>query len=149
MIKWTLILVVPILSFTGLFLFITCKPQASETKYVALYEDELPTQKSICGIRKQFITRDMFENVSFSVLHITDATPHYHKKTTEFYYVVEGQGTLEVDGEKIPLRLGAFVMIKPTAVHKSYGDFRAIVAGSPAFSHEDTFIVEEVNRSQG
>ncbi|MFM7751621.1 MAG: hypothetical protein ACKPB0_14520, partial [Opitutaceae bacterium] len=33
-----------------------------------------------------------------------DAKVHYHKRMTEIYLVLEGQGFIELDGEKVPAR---------------------------------------------
>ena len=42
-----------------------------------------------------------------------DSRPHYHKKTTEIYYVLEGEGHLEIDKDKVPLKPGVSVLIPP------------------------------------
>ena len=43
---------------------------------------------------------------TLATVHLTeisaDSRSHYHKKMTEIYTVLEGEGYLELDGEKIP-----------------------------------------------
>lgn len=40
---------------------------------------------------------------------------HYHAETEEIYYVVEGSGEMELDGERRSLRIGDAVLIPPGA----------------------------------
>jgi len=101
--------------------------------------EDLPEDRSICGFRKQMIAREDGAPNSFSYLRISDATPHYHKKTTEFYYVLEGTGILELDGEEVELRKDTVVMIPPGVRHRAYGEVTALVIGNPPFSPDDQF----------
>src|SRR5687768_12632766 len=39
-------------------------------------------------------------------VEISDAKMHYHERTDEFYYVIDGQGTMTLDGEEIELHRG-------------------------------------------
>ena len=64
---------------------------------------------------------------------------HYHKVATELYYVVEGQGTMTLDGESVELRPGACVEVKPGVVHAARGDVLVLVVGMPSISDADTF----------
>ena len=41
-----------------------------------------------------------------------DSRTHYHKKMTEIYYVLEGEGHIELDGERHPLKPETAVFIK-------------------------------------
>ena len=44
-----------------------------------------------------------------------DSKVHYHKRMTEIYLVLEGEGHLELDGELVPVRPMTTVYIKPVA----------------------------------
>ena len=58
-------------------------------------------------------------------VEIADAKLHYHAKTDEFYYVIDGQGSMTLDGEELELLVadGHFVwqavsgIEGPVAVH--------------------------------
>ena len=54
---------------------------------------------------------------NLATVHLTeisaDSRAHYHKVMTEIYIVLEGEGYLEADGERIPLKPMTSVMIKP------------------------------------
>ena len=47
--------------------------------------------------------------------------PHSHN-TDEFYYVLEGNGTMVIDGERAPFGPGELVRIRPNLVHSLEAD---------------------------
>lgn len=65
----------------------------------------------------------------FRLIAGTEIEPHSHD-TDEFYYVLDGVGTMTVDGESGPLRAGELVRIRPNLVHSlaadQGGDIRAL-----------------------
>ena len=67
---------------------------------------------------------------------------HYHREAEEIYYVVEGSGEMELDGERRPVALGDAVLIPPGARHQIRADadgLRFLCCCAPAYRHEDTF----------
>lgn len=70
-------------------------------------------------------------------------TRHYHAESEEIYYVVAGQGELEIDGETRVVRAGDAALIPPGARHtiRALGDapLRLLCCCAPAYRHEDTF----------
>jgi mannose-6-phosphate isomerase-like protein (cupin superfamily) len=56
---------------------------------------------------------------------------------TEIYVVLEGNGHLELDGEKVPLRPFTAVMIKPGCRHRAVGELRILNIAIPAFDPAD------------
>lgn len=66
-----------------------------------------------------------------------DARTHYHKKLTEIYLVLEGEGHLELDGELVPVRPMTAVMIRPGCRHRAVGNLRIINIPVPAFDPAD------------
>jgi mannose-6-phosphate isomerase-like protein (cupin superfamily) len=69
----------------------------------------------------------------------SDSELHLHRRTTEFYYVLEGTGHLELDGDRIPLRPGVAAMIRPGCAHRAVGTLRILNVPIPAFDPEDEF----------
>ena len=43
---------------------------------------------------------------------------HYHKLSEEFYFILEGQGTMEIDGETRSVSPGDAILIPPNAWHQ-------------------------------
>ena len=66
-----------------------------------------------------------------------DARTHYHKRMTEIYVVLEGEGHLELDGVLIPVRPMSTVMIRPGCRHRAVGRMKIINIPVPAFDPED------------
>jgi mannose-6-phosphate isomerase-like protein (cupin superfamily) len=67
---------------------------------------------------------------------------HYHAETEEIYYVVEGSGEMELDGDRRPVAVGDAVLIPHGARHQIRADdsgLRFLCCCAPAYRHEDTF----------
>jgi len=68
---------------------------------------------------------------------------HYHRAAEEIYYLVEGSGTMEVDGVTARVTAGDAVLIPPGAWHRleadASGPVRLLCCCSPPYAHEDTF----------
>ena len=66
-----------------------------------------------------------------------DSRIHYHKKLTEIYYVLQGDGEMELDGVRYPVEAGSSFLIKPGCRHRAFGNLRIINVPIPAFDPED------------
>jgi mannose-6-phosphate isomerase-like protein (cupin superfamily) len=67
---------------------------------------------------------------------------HYHGEAEEIYYVVEGAGELELDGERRPVTVGDAALIPPGARHQIRAGnegLRFLCCCAPPYRHEDTF----------
>jgi mannose-6-phosphate isomerase-like protein (cupin superfamily) len=68
---------------------------------------------------------------------------HCHRESEEIYYVVEGQGELELDGERAAVGPGDAVLIPPGAWHQvrasETGPLRFLCCCAPPYRHEDTY----------
>jgi mannose-6-phosphate isomerase-like protein (cupin superfamily) len=68
---------------------------------------------------------------------------HYHRESEEIYYVVEGEGELQLDGERARVGPGDAVLIPPGAWHEVRaspdGPLRFLCCCAPPYRHEDTF----------
>ncbi len=68
---------------------------------------------------------------------------HYHAESEEFYYVLEGGGEMEIDGERSSVGVGDAIVIPPGAWHQitagGDSDLRFLCCCSPPYRHEDTF----------
>ena len=66
-----------------------------------------------------------------------DARTHYHKRMTEIYVVLEGEGHLELDGTMVPVTPMTAIMIQPGCRHRAVGRLRILNIPVPAFDPED------------
>lgn len=96
-----------------------------------------------CGKSKRAFVRKDNQVASMHVVEISkDSRPHYHKKMTEIYYVLEGEGHLEIDGDNIPLKPGVSVLIPPNSLHRAVGELKLINVPVPTFDPEDEWFVD-------
>lgn len=66
-----------------------------------------------------------------------DSEVHFHKKLTECYVVLAGEGHLELDGELVPVKPLTAVMIKPGCRHRAVGRMRILNFVAPPFDSAD------------
>jgi mannose-6-phosphate isomerase-like protein (cupin superfamily) len=64
-------------------------------------------------------------------VQIQDAKLHYHARTDEIYYVIDGRGTMTLDGEEIELHQGVVVYVPRGVKHKAQGDLTVLVVCIP------------------
>ena len=121
------------------------EPHGASGKWTLRYLEDAEQEKSTCGYRHRLLSDGDGTRAFAHLVRIYDSTPHYHKQTTELYYVVEGHGTMTLDGEEVPLRPGAALEIQPGVVHSARGDVLVLVVGMPSISEEDTFCASSVS----
>jgi mannose-6-phosphate isomerase-like protein (cupin superfamily) len=91
-----------------------------------------------CGQARRAFADDPDGVASLHVVEISaDARPHYHRRMTEIYYILEGTGEIELDGERHPVRPGDAILIKPLCRHRAIGRLRVINVPVPAFDPAD------------
>ncbi len=106
------------------------------------HEGHTARERSTCGWRDRLISR---EDVALSpaawahAVDIDGARLHYHKRSTELYYVLEGSGTVLLDGVEQEVRKGSLVHIPPGVVHGARGRMRVLVVGIPDIAEDDYF----------
>ena len=71
--------------------------------------------RSVCGMRRDLVGPREDEPVLFHYMRIHDSRKHYHRKTIEYYYVVEGVGEMELDDETVSISKGDMIVV-PTGV---------------------------------
>ncbi len=66
---------------------------------------------------------------------------HYHVAVEEIYLVLDGDGEMELDGERRAVEPGDAVLIPAGARHQitAGGRLRFLCCCAPPYSHEDTF----------
>jgi len=66
---------------------------------------------------------------------------HYHRISEEFYFILEGSGTMEIDGEEREIANGDAILIPPGAWHTitARESLRFLCCCAPPYRHEDTY----------
>lgn len=69
---------------------------------------------------------------------------HYHRRSEEFYFLIEGTGDMELDGEHRAVGPGDAVLIPAGSWHQITADpggpIRMLVCCAPPYSHDDTYL---------
>jgi len=96
-----------------------------------------------CGWAKRAFAQASDGRATFHVTTIeADSRTHYHKRLTEIYYVLEGEGVMELDGESHRLKPGLSVLIKPGCRHRAVGKLTVAIVALPAFDADDEWFDE-------
>lgn len=97
-----------------------------------------------CGEARRAFVDDPDGVATLHVVEVSrESRTHYHKRLTELYYVLEGEGLIELDGQTYPISPGVSVLIKPGCRHRaipaedSAGPLRVLNVPVPAFDPED------------
>lgn len=66
---------------------------------------------------------------------------HYHRLSEEFYFILEGRGRMEIDGEARDVAPGDAILIPAGAWHTiaAREPLRFLCCCAPPYSHEDTY----------
>lgn len=102
---------------------------------------EAPSVPCPCGVSTRPLTAADTPACNLHVTIIRDSVKHYHRECTEVYYILEGQGKMELNDAVIDVEPGTVVLIEPFTAHRlvSAAGVRTVVFGVPAFRQEDEY----------
>lgn len=113
---------------------------APNPRYRVVQLDAIPPVPCPCGqTRRAFVADDNPVATLHMVDIAVDSRPHYHKKLTEIYLVLEGEGHMELDDDIIPLKPLTSVLIQPGCRHRAVGNLRIVNIPIPAFDPTDEY----------
>lgn len=111
-----------------------------EQRFAVAQLDEIPPVPCPCGQARRAFKEPWNTLASVHLTDISmDSRMHHHEKMTEIYIVLEGEGFLEADGARIPLKPLTAVMIRPGCKHRAVGKLRIINVPMPPFDPADEF----------
>lgn len=82
------------------------------------------------------------QSLAEAVLPAGGATErHYHRLSEEIYFILEGEGSMEIDGEQRDVGPGDGILIPAGSWHQitARSELRFLCCCAPPYSHEDTF----------
>ena len=102
---------------------------------------DAPTVPCPCGQSTRIVTAADGLGCSFHITEIRDSVRHYHRKCAEVYYILEGTGRMELNGETVDVGPGLVITIGPGTRHRLWSEtgVRTIVFGVPAFEPDDEY----------
>jgi len=75
-------------------------------------------------------------------------TPHYHPKTEEIYYILRGEGRMQIDQQSRQVGPGDAIAIPPGSAHQitSTGteELVFLCCCAPGYEHEDTVLADSL-----
>ena len=120
-------------------------PTTAARGYLVRRPEEAVTVPCPCGQSTRFVTRADNTACNVHSTFIQDSVLHYHKECTEVYYILQGRGKMELNGDVIDIEPGMVVYIEPHTPHRLWSNegVRTIVFGVPALKPEDEYFVTE------
>ena len=115
----------------------------ADKRYCSVEFSEITPVPCPCGMTRRAYIAESDGKTSFHVVEIKkEARRHYHKNHQEVYYILEGNGFIEADGESIPVKPGSSVLIRELCRHRAIGDLKIVNVSIPAFDAKDEWFDE-------
>src|SRR3954462_4493021 len=82
---------------------------------------EVPPWAETCGQIRCLVEEKDGAAAEVHHVEIDNAKLHYHARTDEFYYIIDGQGKMILDDEEIEVHKGVVVYVPRGVKHKAVG----------------------------
>lgn len=108
--------------------------------FIVRHQSDAPSVPCPCGSSTRILTAADGGPCSLHVTTIRDSVRHYHRDTTEVYYILSGTGRMELNGEWVEVSPGSVVRIDAGTRHQLVAngcEVRTIVVAIPAFNPDD------------
>ena len=106
---------------------------------------DLPRVACPCGTARRAFAEAAEGKATLHLVEVKqDSERHYHRRLTEIYYVLSGEGQMELDGEVRPLAAGDAVLIPTGVVHRAIPGAEPMTLLNfvlPAFDPADEWVV--------
>lgn len=108
--------------------------------------DNIKSVQDVCGMISVLSNKDDFKKASVALAMMIGPTiPHYHRRITEFYYVLKGKGKLITGRNTHQVAEGALIIIFPHTCHYTIPreEMGVLAFAVPAWTEKDQFILKE------
>ena len=106
---------------------------------IASFSDISPTPCP-CGYSKRAFVQLPEKTASIHLVDIKkDSRTHYHKQMTEIYLILEGEGLMELDDGRFPVKPMDAIFIRPLCRHRAIGEMKVVNVPIPAFDPADEY----------
>lgn len=118
------------------------------TKIKSLQSYVTKDNSSICELMHPTHQHNNNQSLAQAVVPVnTETQLHYHARTEELYHIQQGSGSMTIEAEQFNVEIGDTICIPPQSNHKIKNtgkvDLVFLCCCSPAYSHDDTFIISE------
>lgn len=114
----------------------------SPTSFLLREVTQIKPWTETCGQIRPLIEEQDGAAAEVHHLEITDAKLHYHERTDEIYYVLEGAGRMRLDDEEIELRKDVTVYVPRGVKHRAWGNLKVLVVCIPRGVLHDVHEIE-------
>src|SRR3954465_14782614 len=104
---------------------------STATKYLRRDPAEVEPWAETCGRIRPLIEERDGAAAEVHHVEIQDAKLHYHERTDEVSSVIDGEGTMVLDDERIELRRGVVVYVPRGVKHKAIGRLTVLTVCIP------------------
>ena len=112
------------------------------TPYLRRDPAEVTPWAETCGQIRPLIEEADLAAAEVHHVEIDRAKLHYHERTDEFYYVIDGHGSMVLDDETIELHQGVVVYVPRGVKHKAIGMLTVLTVCIPRGVLHDVHEVE-------
>jgi mannose-6-phosphate isomerase-like protein (cupin superfamily) len=106
--------------------------------YMIAQLDEIAPTRCPCGFAKRAFAASEENVASLHIVDIQhDSRTHYHKRMTEIYLVLEGEGQMELDDQLFPVKPMTAIYIRPGCRHRAIGKLKIVNIPVPSFDESD------------
>jgi mannose-6-phosphate isomerase-like protein (cupin superfamily) len=112
------------------------------TRFIVRDPAEVAPWAETCGQIRPLVEASDGAAAEVHHVEINHAKLHYHARTDEFYYIIDGEGTMVLDDEQIPVHKGMVVYVPRGTRHKAVGNLVVLTVCIPRGVMEDIHEVE-------
>lgn len=114
-----------------------------QQKFIKINVDDVSPWQETCGQIRCLIEEKDQTPCELHHLKITHSKLHYHKHTDEYYYILDGKGTMILDEVEVPLSEGDTLYIPRGCKHQAKGDLTVLVICCPRGVMNDIYELED------
>jgi mannose-6-phosphate isomerase-like protein (cupin superfamily) len=92
---------------------------------------DIPPWQETCGQIRTVLEESDGAAAEVHHLEITNAKLHYHERTDEIYYVLDGEGRMSLDDQEIELHKDVVVYVPRGVKHRAWGNLKVLVVCIP------------------
>src|SRR3954468_8833918 len=103
----------------------------AQATYLRRDPAEIAPWSETCGEIRLLIGENDGAVGDVCLVEITDAKLHFHERTDEFYYVVDGEGRMRLDDEESEVYKWVVVYVPRGVKHKAWGNLKVLIVCVP------------------
>jgi mannose-6-phosphate isomerase-like protein (cupin superfamily) len=104
---------------------------AAANRYIVRDPAQVTPWAETCGQIRPLIEAQDEAAAEVHHVEIDHAKLHYHAKTDEFYYIIDGEGTMVLDDDVVSVRQGMVVYVPRGTRHKAVGKLTVLTICIP------------------